>query len=332
MVGLFVARIRVIALAGVIALAAFASGTQGVSADSDGIFAVVNGDGTLIRGGTVSSATRLGPGRYEVTFLQNVSACAYTATIGDTANALVYYPGLVFTAGGHAPAGGADPNGVYVETKNLGGGLSDFPFHLNVSCTSTVAVVNSDGTLVRGANAIAATQLGPGRYEITFDQDVSGCAYTATIGDPANALVYYPGLVFTAGGHGADGADPNGVYVETKNLGGGLSSFPFHLNVTCVALFAVVNGDGSQVRGANVISTTQLGPGRYEITFDQDVSGCAYTATIGDPANALVYYPGLVFTAGGHGANGPDPNGVYVETKNLGGGLSNFPFHLNVSC
>ena len=56
-----------------------------------------------------------------------------------------------------------------------------------------------------------------------------GCAYLATIGDPADKLVYNPGLVFTAGGHGG----PNGVYVETKNLGGGLTDYPYHLNVVC---------------------------------------------------------------------------------------------------
>ena len=98
-------------------------------------------------------------------------------------------------------------------------------------------------------------------------------------------------------------------------------------------VYAVVNFDGSFVRGANVTATTHLGPGRYEITFNQNVSQCAYIATIGDPAHALVFNPGLICTAGGHASNGgPDPMGVYVETKNLGGGLSDWPFHLNVTC
>jgi hypothetical protein len=189
---------------------------------------------------------------------------------------------------------------------------------------SLYAVVNTDGSLVRGANVSKAAHLGTGRYEITFNQDVSRCAYTATIGDPGNKLVYYPGLIYTAGGHGSR----QGVYVETKNTGGGLGDWPFHLNVSCQALYAVVNTDGSLVRGANVSKVAHLGTGRYEVTFNQDVSRCAYTATIGDPGNALVYYPGLIYTAGGHGSR----QGVYVETKNTGGGLGDWPFHLNVSC
>jgi hypothetical protein len=50
---------------------------------------------------------------------------------------------------------------------------------------------------------------------------------------------------------------------------------------------------------------------------------------VGEPGKALTYIgPGLVFTAGGHQSNA----GVYVETKNLGGGLTDFPFHLAVDC
>jgi hypothetical protein len=48
---------------------------------------------------------------------------------------------------------------------------------------------------------------------------------------------------------------------------------------------------------------------------------------VGDPASGLVYNPGLVFTAGGHSSS----NAVYVETKNLGGGLADYPFHFQIS-
>jgi hypothetical protein len=58
------------------------------------------------------------------------------------------------------------------------------------------------------------------------------------------------------------------------------------------------------------------------------VSHCAYTATVGDPSNKLVFNPGLVFTAGGHQSK----SGVYVETKGLAGGLGDYPFHLAVNC
>src|SRR5215471_11886244 len=80
-----------------------------------------------------------------------------------------------------------------------------------------------------GGGAVNALHYGPGRYEVAFNSAVNGSSYTATIGDPANALVYNPGLVFTAGGH----LSANGVYIETKNLAGGLGDYPFHLYANC---------------------------------------------------------------------------------------------------
>jgi hypothetical protein len=279
-------------------------------------FAVVDQNGKLVRGDSGAvSVFRYGPGRYEVSFNAAVNGCSYTATIGDPSNGVVYGPGWVFTAGGHLSA-----NGVYLETKNTGGGLSDYPFHLSVNCTSKYAVV-SGGSLVRG-DAKGVTWLGPGRYEVSFGQPVNGCSYTATIGDPGNGLVYSPGWVFTAGGHNS----VNDVYIETKNTGGGLADYPFHLNVNCVAGYAVVNST-ALVRG-DAQSVSRLGAGRYEVVFTGPVNNCGYTATIGDPSNGLVYAPGLVFTAGGHSS----VNAVYLETKNPGGGLSDFPFHLSLSC
>ena len=62
------------------------------------------------------------------------------------------------------------------------------------------AVIDQNGGLVRGdSGAVNALHYGPGRYEIAFNSAVNGSSYTATIGDPANALVYNPSLVFTAG-------------------------------------------------------------------------------------------------------------------------------------
>jgi hypothetical protein len=291
-------------------------------------WAVVDASGKLVRSAGVLSAKKLGAGRFEVVFNRNVGACGYTATIGDTGNALVYAPGLVYTSG--SPT---NPNGVSVETKDPAGNAADYPFHLNVNCSASgaakYAVVGAGGNFVRGGGVVSTTQLGIGRYEVVFDDDMRGCAYTATVGDPAKSIVSPPrGWVFTASGH--TGSD--GVYVETKNPGGGLTNYPFHLEARCAgsssAKSAVVGYSGNLVRGDGVLGLTRLGPGRYEARFDANVSACAYTATVGDPSNALAYHPGFVFTAGGH--SGQDR--VYVETKNPGGGLSDYPFHLAVSC
>ena len=62
------------------------------------------------------------------------------------------------------------------------------------------AVIDQNGGLVRGdSGAVNALHYSPGRYEVAFNSAVNGSSYTATIGDPANAVVYNPGLVFTAG-------------------------------------------------------------------------------------------------------------------------------------
>ncbi|MFF4403040.1 hypothetical protein [Streptomyces sp. NPDC001404] len=93
-------------------------------------------------------------------------------------------------------------------------------------------------------------------------------------------------------------------------------------------LWVVTDYSGNFVRGSNVVGMTKFGTGRFEVTFNQNVAYCSYVATVGDPSNNLVYNPGLVFTAGGHNS----ANGVYVETKNLGAGLEDRPFHLQVAC
>src|SRR5687767_14038823 len=112
------------------AILAFAllSPITAATASAANFAANVSAAGTLLGGANVSSVTWLGTGQYEVTFTANVSACAYVAT---TVNA--YSQALqVYTASGHL-----SPNGVYVETKNQGGGLTNGPFHLAVNCGGT---------------------------------------------------------------------------------------------------------------------------------------------------------------------------------------------------
>jgi len=50
------------------------------AANAANLFANVSQTGVLVSGSGVSSVTKLGIGRYEVTFTSNVSACAYVAT------------------------------------------------------------------------------------------------------------------------------------------------------------------------------------------------------------------------------------------------------------
>lgn len=186
------------------------------------------------------------------------------------------------------------------------------------------AVVNLNGSLARGSRVTSVTKLGVGQYEVTFNRDVSQCAYVATT---KNAYSQALG-VFTASGH----LSANGVFVETKNQGGGLTDGPFNLVTTCGSeqsiRFAVIGYAANLVRATTGTSLSHLGAGRYNVTFTSSVSGCAFIATVGDPGNNLVFAPSGVYTA-----KGPNANTVYIETKNPGGGLQDgVPFHLAPIC
>src|SRR5215471_5094377 len=140
----------------------------------------------LVRSRCSDSVTHIGTGRYEVTFSSSVASCAYVATtIASGSQSL-----LVFTAGGHLSA-----NGVYVETKNQGGGLTPGPFSLVVDCGTPgmmFAVVGYSANLVRSTVGTTLSYLGGGRYEVNFPASTKTCAYIATVGDPASALVFSP--------------------------------------------------------------------------------------------------------------------------------------------
>ncbi|XVS68045.1 hypothetical protein ACQPYE_18950 [Actinosynnema sp. CA-299493] len=287
-------------------------------------WAVVDYGGNLVRNNNVIGYARQGAGRYEITFNRDIVYCSWTATIADPGTGLVYNPGLVYAARSRDSTWA-----VHVETRNLGQGFQDFPFHLQVVCPgeSDYAVVTGGGVLARGNSATAVQRYGPGRYEVYFDKYLTNCSFVATVGRPYSGVDIVPGLVFTAGGH----AGATSVYVETKNLGYGLQDYSFHLQVQCYdggyAEWGVIDAAGNAVRGNMISGSTRLGVGRYEVYLHRSVYWCSFVATVGDTRNGLVYGPGLVFTATGHST----VNAVYVETKNMGGGLTDLPFHLQIS-
>ena len=95
-------------------------------------FAVVDVNGTLVRSGSnagpVSVATHTaGTGLYEVDFSEDVSGCAYVATLGDTGTAT---PPVGFVG----VSGATNPDGVTIQTSDSTGAAADEPFHLSVSC------------------------------------------------------------------------------------------------------------------------------------------------------------------------------------------------------
>ncbi len=295
------------------------------------LFASVTLNGTLAYGNGVTGVTHLGTGRYEVTFAADVRQCAYVAT---TINA--YSQALqVFTAGGPVTVfgGQVSSDGVYVETKNQGGGLTDGPFNLVVDCGLpgwSYAVVGYTANLVRATPGATLTTLGAGRYDVTFPADISGCAYLATVGDPGDGLVYNPGGVYTG-----SGPSPGTVYVETKNPGGGLSAgIPFHLAVICPTAasvtVAVVAADGLIARGSPRTWSVSPAPGQYTLVTDRPVSACAAVATRGSVDTTVPFDPATVEII-----PGAAPNTVGIQVRQLlfsGGNPASESFHAALVC
>lgn len=288
-------------------------------------YAVVDQFGTLVNGspGAVS-ATQIGTGQYEVTFNTAVNGCAFVATTENAYTQAIQ----AYTAGGHL----SSTNGVYVETKNQGGGLTNGPFDLEVICTdfaTEFAVVGYSANLVRSTPGTTLTALGPGQYDVNFPSSVAGCAYVATVGDPGNALVFNPSGVYTGSGPAS-----NSVYIETKNPGGGLQpEVPFHLGVVCPpqpgARVLVVAADGLAKQGSPLTSSFNSSTGEYSVVTNMDVSACAAIATRGSVDTSVPFAPTTVEII-----RDVIPNVVDVEERSLlffGGGLANEAFHVVIA-
>src|SRR4029450_10156172 len=252
------------------------------------IWAVVDQNGNLIHGNRTTGVVKLGPGQYEVSFNRNLTSCAYVATTRNAYSQAIQ----ASTAGGHLSA-----NGVYVETKNQGGGLTDGPFDLVVTCGGTgirYAVVGYSADLVRSTAGTTLTFLGAGGYNIRFASSVAGCSYIATLADPGNALVYSPSGVYTG-----SGPDANTVYIETKNPGGGLQDgVPFHLALICPtttnARLAGVKASGIAQRASAGTSSSRPSTGNYIVANNRNIGACATIATRGSVNTGVPFSPATI--------------------------------------
>jgi hypothetical protein len=93
------------------------------------------------------------------------------------------------------------------------------------------AVVETDGTLVRGNNVWRTAHLGQGQYEVVFTGDVSAGVYVATIGRPGIATEP-SGQIGVALRCCLTGVETNkGVWVNTEDSSGQSSDRAFHLVV-----------------------------------------------------------------------------------------------------
>jgi hypothetical protein len=93
-------------------------------------YAVVNGNGQLVRGRDVSSVARTGDGRYQAIFNADIRGCAYFATVGDESAA-----GPPQNSQISVSSLGSNVNGVSIRTENGNNGSeANRPFHLIVMC------------------------------------------------------------------------------------------------------------------------------------------------------------------------------------------------------
>jgi hypothetical protein len=89
-------------------------------------------------------------------------------------------------------------------------------------------VIDTDGSLVRGAGVTSTSRTAAGAYHVVFNQDVSDCGYLATLGR-TGAEVAQGGEI----GTGGLPETPNGVWVRTRDSAGNLTDLSFHIAIAC---------------------------------------------------------------------------------------------------
>jgi hypothetical protein len=99
--------------------------------------------------------------------------------------------------------------------------------------TSLSAVVEQNGTLVRGVGVVSVQPIAGvplGDYAVVFERDISSCVYQATVGRPG--VNVGPQIGFAMVANWQDDPD-NGVAVFVKDQDGAGQDRGFHLTVTC---------------------------------------------------------------------------------------------------
>jgi hypothetical protein len=142
--------------------------------------------------------------------------------------------GVRGAAGPPGPAGAQGPAGALGAKGDKGDkgdpGTAGAP---GQPATKLWAVVESDGTLVRGSGAVSSGHAGGGAgsgfYEVIFNTNVRACAYVATIGNTGSAGNPVPGEIGVVG----RATNVNGVFVATVNSAGAQADRSFHLAVFC---------------------------------------------------------------------------------------------------
>jgi len=189
-------------------------------------FVVAAPNGTVVRG-TGYTVFHVDTGKYEVDTAPDIHSCAYSITAGSGDTTVP--PVSLATAVGRRE----NHNAIMVATFDAGGNYANEGFHLIVRClnaaTDGAAVVDPDGSLVRGVSVNSAARLGTGSYTVTFSNGAfsSSCAYTAAIGLSGTSGTSAAGFVNVAGVGGGT------IAVRTYDTNGNAADLGFHVFGAC---------------------------------------------------------------------------------------------------
>jgi hypothetical protein len=90
------------------------------------------------------------------------------------------------------------------------------------------AVVNSNGTLARGAGVVSVSSVSTGQYQVIFNRKVNRCAFEATLGNPHAGTPPFGQIGVAVRFH-----NKHAVFVQTEDSAGTFTPLNFHLIVVC---------------------------------------------------------------------------------------------------
>lgn len=104
------------------------------------------------------------------------------------------------------------------------------------------------------------------------------------------------------------------------------------LNTSTDQRFALINTDGSISRSIGGVVSSQgfsnIGfTGRYEVIFNRDVTQCMYLGNVGTPGTGEAGEGTVSFTS-----RSGNPNGIFVERRDVAGNFVNASFFVGVFC
>lgn len=96
----------------------------------------------------------------------------------------------------------------------------------------------------------------------------------------------------------------------------------------CDGCWGVINSNGTVRRDKGVVASSRLGVGIYDVRFSASIARCVWILTQGDGVFANVPPPGEIVVTGRAGTT----NGLFIQTFNSAGVLTDRNFHALVKC